>query len=158
MALVRWQPRESVIWPGDLFDELTGLRRLFDQPFESFFGLTPSRSSNGETLWRPVVEISETKDALVVKAEIPGVKPDDIQISVEGDTLTVSGERKQEKSVEEEGYTRTERAYGSFERRIALPPTVNVDGVKASYTSGVLEVRLPKKEEAKPKRIPVQTA
>ncbi len=158
MALVRWQPSESLIWPGDLFDELTGLRRLFDQPFESFFGLMPARSGNGEAMWRPAVDIAETKDAFVVKAEIPGVKAEEIQINVDGGMLTLKGERKQENSVEEKGYTRTERAYGSFERRISLPPTVDVDGVKASYTNGVLEIRLPKKEEAKPKRIPVQTA
>jgi HSP20 family protein len=158
MALVKWQPRESLMWPGDLFDELTGLRRLFDQPFESFFGRMPVGLANGQATWRPAVDVAETKDAFVVKAEIPGVKADDIHISVEGDMLIVTGERKQEKSVEEEGYTRSERAYGTFERRISLPPTVDVEGVKASYTNGVLEVRLPKKEEAKPKRIPVQTA
>lgn len=157
MLLTRWQPRKSIVHTSDLFAELAGLRRMFDQPFESLFDLMPMRLANGES-WRPAVDVAETKDAFVVKAEIPGVKADDIQINLEENTLTLTGERKREKSVEEEGYARIERAYGTFERKILLPPTVDVEAVKASYANGILEIRLPKKEEAKPKRIPVQSA
>jgi HSP20 family protein len=154
MTVVKWNPRYALTHPVDVFHEIAGLRRMFDQPLGSFFDLMPAALDR--TLWRPAVDVVETKDAFLVKAEVPGVKAEDIQISLEGDTLTLTGERKQEKSVEEKGYTRVERAYGTFERKVLLPPSVDVDGVKASYENGVLEIRLPKKEEARPKRIAVQ--
>jgi HSP20 family protein len=158
MYLTKWHPRGTLFDSGDLFAELKGLRRMFDQPLEAFFGEPGLRLFEGEGMWRPAMDLAETKDAFVVKAEVPGVKAEDIQIGLDGNTLTVAGERKQETSVEEEGYSRIERSYGKFERSVLLPPTVDAEGIKATYANGVLEVRLPKKEEAKPKRIPVQTA
>jgi len=155
MNLTKWQPRTAVTRNWDPFAELTGLRRMFDQPFQSLFSMP---MLEGDSAWQPLVDVTEIKDAFVVKAEIPGVKAEDIDISVEGDTLSLKGERKLEKKVEEEGVSRIERSYGKFERTVLLPPTVDAEAVKASYTDGVLEIRLPKKEEAKPKRIPVATA
>jgi HSP20 family protein len=157
MLLTKSQPRTSMVRMWDPFAELAGLRRMFDQPFEALFEM-PFGPTSGQAGWQPVVDVLETKDGFVVKAEIAGVKPEDIHIDVEGDTLTLKGERKHEKSVNEAGYSRIERSFGAFQRSILLPPTVDTERVKASYVNGVLEVQLPKKEEAKPKRITVQTA
>ncbi|MFB3816936.1 MAG: Hsp20/alpha crystallin family protein [Candidatus Methylomirabilales bacterium] len=157
MRLMKFEPRNASLETWDPFAELTGLRRLFDMPFSGLLW-SPVDGGNGEGAWQPAVDVLETKEGFVVKAEIPGVKAGDIHLSVENDTLLVKGERTLEKNVQEEGYSRIERRYGAFERRILLPPTVDADRVKASYMNGVLEVQLPKKEEAKPKRIAVQTA
>ena len=102
------------------------------------------------------MDVVDSKDGILLKVEIPGVKQEDISISVEENTLTVKGERKQESQVNEEGYSRFERSYGAFQRSVLLPPTVDADRVKATYKDGVLEVQLPKKEEAKPKTIKVE--
>jgi HSP20 family protein len=155
MRLMKFDPRNSLeTW--DPFAELTGLRRIFDMPFSGL--LSRPFEGNGDGVWNPAVDVLETKEGFVVKAEIPGVKAEDIHIDVENDTLLIKGERTLEKNLEVNGYARIERRYGAFERRVLLPPTVDADRVKASYVNGVLEVQLPKKEEAKPKRITIQTA
>lgn len=155
MRLMKFNPRNASLETWDPLAEMTGLRRLFDMPFS---GMLSTPVQGGESVWEPAVDVLETKEGFVVKAEVPGVKAEDIHINVENDTLLIKGERTLEKNVQEEGYSRIERRYGVFERRILLPPTVDADRVKASYVNGVLEVQLPKKEEAKPKRITVQTA
>jgi len=104
------------------------------------------------------VDIHETKDSFLLMAELPGVKQEDVEVSVEGDTLTLKGERKRETEVKEDQYHRIERSYGRFERSILLPSVVDPNRVKATYRDGVLEVQLPKKEEAKPKEIKVEVA
>jgi len=148
--LTKWTERNSILDRWDPFAELAGLRRLFDQPLEGL-------ATVADRPWRPAVDVLERKDGFVIDVELPGVKAEDVHISVEGDRMTLKGERKLEQRVEEGGYTRLERRHGSFERVVLLPPTVDAERVKATYENGILQVHLPKKEEAKPKRIPVHT-
>ena len=105
--------------------------------------------------WAPAIEVFEKEDKFVVKAELPGMTEEDIDISVVGDTLTIKGERKAESEVKEEDYYCCERSYGSFSRSIAVPSNVDAKKIEASYEDGVLEVSLPKAPEVKPKKIAV---
>ena len=107
------------------------------------------------TSWAPAVDIYETAHELVVKADLPEVDPKELDIRVENNLLTIGGERKFEKKVNEENYLRVERAYGSFSRSFSLTNTVNADAIKADYQNGVLTLTIPKREEAKPKQIKV---
>lgn len=150
MILTRWQPRSVRTW--DPFEELAGFPRLFDEPFGSLMQGIGAFAQE----WKPLVDVMENKEAITIKVELPGMKQEDINLSIENDVLTIKGERKQEKETTEGSFTRTERAYGSFQRTLVLPSTVEADKVKANYRDGVLEVSLPKKEEAKPKAIKVQ--
>jgi HSP20 family protein len=106
-------------------------------------------------MWTPAVDIYENNDSVVVKAELPGVEKDQISVEVKDGILTMRGERKLEKEVKEESYHRIERSYGTFQRSFSLPVSVNQDKVTARFQDGVLEVKLPKKEQAKPKQIQV---
>jgi HSP20 family protein len=110
------------------------------------------------SLWNPAVDIFEEKDDVVIKAELPGMNKDDIDLRVENNVLTLTGQRKREKEVNEDGYFRSERAYGTFSRSFTLPTTVDVGKIAASYKDGVLTINLPKAEEAKPKQIDVKVA
>jgi HSP20 family protein len=107
------------------------------------------------TPWAPAVDIFETEHNLVVKADLPDVKPEELDIRVENNILTIRGERKFEKSVNESNYLRVERSYGSFSRSFALSNTVNTESIQAEYKNGVLTLNIPKREEAKPKQIKV---
>jgi HSP20 family protein len=124
--------------------------RLFDEPV--FRGL---RAPASLTVWTPAVDIFETEHALVLKAELPDMQEKDIDVRVENNTLTLSGERKYEKDFTEENALRTERYYGTFSRTFTLPNTVNLEAIQAEYKNGVLTVKLPKLEEAKPKQIKI---
>jgi HSP20 family protein len=108
------------------------------------------------TAWAPPVDIFETEDKVVLKAELPGLRKEDIEIQVRDNTLTLKGEKKFEKEVKEESYHRVERAYGSFQRSFTLPSTIKQDAIEASFKDGILEISLPKAEEAKPKQIKIQ--
>lgn len=147
MAIVRWRPA------GDLL----GIRDEMNRLFDDFFGSLSERSGEtaAEGMWMPAVDISETEHDLVVTAELPGVKKDDVKLSVQDNTLTIKGEKKQEKETKEENYHRVERTYGAFQRTFTLPAFVNSSKIKASFKDGVLKVRLPKREEAKAKEIPI---
>jgi HSP20 family protein len=158
MLLERWQPRVQMLTRWDPLTEMVDLRRDMDQIFGDFFGRTPSSMAATEAIWSPLVDIHETKDSYLLMVELPGVKQEDIQVSVEGDTLTLKGERKRETEVKEDQYHRVERSYGRFERSIVLPSVVDAGRTKATYRDGVLEIQLPKKEEAKPKEIKVEVA
>jgi HSP20 family protein len=107
------------------------------------------------TTWAPSVDIYETEHELVVKADLPEIKPEELDIRVENNILTIRGERKFEKKVDENNYLRVERSYGSFSRSFSLANTVNPDAIKADYKNGVLTLSIPKREEAKPKQIKV---
>src|SRR6266481_4207011 len=107
------------------------------------------------TAWAPAVDIYEGENELVVKADLPDVKPEDLDIRVENNILTIRGERKFGKKVDEKNYLRVERAYGSFARSFTLANTVNTEAIKADYKDGVLTLSIPKREEAKPKQIKV---
>jgi len=126
------------------------LNRLFSETFE--------RGTDGANLtaWAPAVDIFETEHALVVKADLPDIKPEELDIRVENNLLTIRGERKFEKQVNENNYLRVERAYGAFSRSFSLANTVNTEAIQAEYKNGVLTLAIPKREEAKPKQIKVR--
>ncbi len=146
MALVRWTPM------GDLQSFQHEMNRMFDQFFRGGNGET---SGTGLSSWTPAVDIHETDDGFIIKAELPGVSKDDISIDVHQNTLTLRGQRTHESAVKNERYHRVERAYGTFQRSFVLPAMVDHDKVQATYKDGVLELHLPKSEAAKPKRISI---
>ena len=129
----------------------------FQEQFNRLFSEAFDRSSEESsiTTWAPAVDIFETEHELVVKADLPDIKPQELDIRVENNILTICGERKFEKQVNENNYLRVERAYGSFSRSFSLANTVNSDAIKAEYKDGVLTLTIPKREEAKPKLIKV---
>lgn len=155
MALERWRPFETVErWePFRNVSEIQGeMNRLFD----SFFGRPISGAvAAGTRAWAPVFDMYETKDELVLTVELPGVREEDVSLSITGDVLTVKGERAFDQEQKDENYVHVERVYGKFERSIQLPMPVQADRVKATYRDGVLEVKLPKAEEVKPKEIKI---
>ncbi|HET7099633.1 MAG TPA: Hsp20/alpha crystallin family protein, partial [Terriglobia bacterium] len=108
--------------------------------------------------WVPPADIYETDDSLVLKAELPGINPDEVEIRVEDNTLYLKGERKFEKDVKEENLHRVERSYGTFTRSFALPNTIDADKVKAAYENGILTLTMPKREEAKPRTIKINVS
>jgi HSP20 family protein len=119
---------------------------------DSFFNRETSYGMD----WRPVVDVAETENDITVKAEIPGIDPKDVDISITGDTLTLKGEKKEEKEDTGKSYHRVESSYGSFKRVITLPAAVDIDKVTAEGKNGILEITLPKKEESKAKKINVK--
>ena len=133
-----------------------GLSNLQDQ-FNRIFNetLRTQTDESAMTAWAPAVDIYETPNELVVKADLPDVNEKDIDVRVENNLLTIRGERKFEKSVSEENFLRVERAYGSFSRSFSLPNTVNPEAIRAEYKNGVLNVTLPKREESKPRQVKV---
>lgn len=146
MSLIRWSPRRT----GDL----TSLRTEMDRLFEDFFTPAPMRSEwPGMT---PAVDVEETPEAYVFRADLPGVDSKNVKITVSGDTLTLRGERKREETKTEANLQRVERSYGVFERGFTLGMPVRADQVKATYKDGVLEIRVPKAEEARAREIQVQ--
>jgi HSP20 family protein len=110
------------------------------------------------TTWSPAVDIHETENELVVKADLPDVAEKDIDVRVENNLLTIRGERKFEKSVSEDNYLRVERSYGTFSRSFSLPNTVNAEAIHAEYKNGVLTVTMPKREESKPRQVKVSVS
>jgi len=156
MALIRWQKPEATVWSP--FRHLSVLRDEIDRLFESPLNALTSGSQEFMSGWSPTIDLYDDRDHLVLKAEIPGMKKEDINISLHGDVLTLSGERKEEKTFEEANTYRSERFLGRFQRTLTLPVTVDSSKVQASYKDGVLTVTLPKSEEAKPKQIEVKVA
>jgi HSP20 family protein len=125
--------------------------RLFRDPFTTFGGEREAESSTRP--WAPPVDIFETENSIVLKAELPGIDPKDVEVRIEDNTLYLKGERKFEKETKDENYHRVERSYGSFARSFSLPNSIDADKVAAEYKDGVLNLTLPKREEAKPKTI-----
>lgn len=144
MAITRWQP----------FRELNSLQERMNRLFEDFLG-ERNQLEGPATGWAPAVDICEDSEKVVLKADLPGIDEKDISLDVDGNRLTLKGERRMEKETQEENYHRVERAYGQFVRSFTLPNTVDVENIKASFKNGVLEVSLPKKEEIKPKHISI---
>ena len=147
MAIVRWEP----------FRDLMTTQREFDRLFREAFSPVSGEGEATRT-WAPPVDIYENGDNLVLKAELPGINPDDVEIRVEDNTLYLKGDRKFEKEVKEQNYHRVERTYGTFTRTFSLPNSVDSDKVAANYKDGVLTLTMPKKEEAKPKTIKVSVS
>jgi HSP20 family protein len=133
---------------------MTSLQEQINRLFDSA-GFQAGNDSASLTTWAPAVDIYETEHELVVKADLPDIDPKDLDIRVENNVLTIRGERKFEKRVNEDNYLRVERAYGSFSRSFSLANTVNTDSIKADCSNGVLTLTIPKREEAKPKQIKV---
>ncbi len=153
MALIPWTTYHD--W--EPFTRLRTIQDQFNRLFEDTFENYPAATREGlERKWLPLVDIYEDKDSFVVKAELPGVKKEDVTIEIKDTVLTLSGERKQEGEVKKENYHRIERVYGKFTRSFTLPGSVKIEGVHAQYKDGVLEITLPKAEKAKPKSIPIE--
>ena len=143
MALVRWEPMR----------ELNALQGEMNRLFSSFFD-----EGNGgveRRRWAPAVDLLERDDSLVLKADLPGLTEDDVQIEVRDNVLTIAGERKTEEEDKQNGYFRVERSFGRFSRSLHLPEGVDADRIAASFDKGVLEVTIPKPEQRKPRRIEI---
>jgi HSP20 family protein len=144
MSITRWDP----------FRNISTLQEQVNRLFEN--SVQNGRSDNSAlTTWAPAVDIYETENELVLKADIPDMNENDLDIRVENSMLTIRGERKFEQKVKEDNYLRIERTYGSFTRSFGLPNTVNTETIKAAYKNGVLTVELPKRAESKPKQVKV---
>ena len=147
MAIVRWEP----------FRELATLQNEVNRLFNTVFDAPAGGTGNGGTLrrWMPAMDLVETDDQFVLRADLPGLNEDDVKIEVEDNVLTLSGERKAEHESKQEGYHRVERAFGAFSRSLTLPKGVDPEAVSASFDRGVLEVHIPKPEQRKPRRISI---
>jgi len=146
---------EKPLTPWRPFGELSSLRREMDRLWENFFGERPLPRI-WEREWAPSLDVSETKDNFVVKAEVPGIDAKDIDISLTGDVLTIKGEKRQEKEEKEEDYHLVESSYGSFSRSVRLPAEVESNKIKASYKNGILNITLPKSEKVKAKEVKIK--
>jgi HSP20 family protein len=144
MAMVRWDPVR----------ELDSLQSDMNRLFDRFFG-APAGNGLTERRWIPAMDLVETDDSLVLRADLPGMTEDDVEIEVKDGVLTISGERKSEHEEKGEGFHRVERSFGRFSRALNLPDGVQADKVEAKFDNGVLEVRIPKPEETKPTRVQI---
>jgi len=151
--LVPWLPGRKG-QQGDLLSLTDELDRFFHEGWRGF----PDRDFLPERVWSPAVDLYETDENLVVKAELPGLDKKDIKLTLSDGLLTIAGERKQEKETKGKNYHRVESSYGSFQRAISLPVPVQADKIKADYKRGVLEIILPKAEEAKTREIQIDVA
>jgi len=149
MTIVRYDPFR------DLRTLQEEVNRLFSTNLTRAFG---DDEGIGRGAWSPSVDIFENKDQIVLEAELPGMKQEDFDLSIENNVITLRGERRFEKTQETDNYHRVERSYGAFTRSFTLPQTVSGEGATAEYNNGVLRVTLPKREEAKPRRIQVTAA
>ena len=156
MAIVRFRPYGGTGDPltSGFLDIRTEVNRLFD----SFFGRPAQVGGSMEPLWAPTVDMYETKDEVVVTADLPGLNEKDIHLSITGEALSLKGERHWDQQLKDDSHYRTERWFGKFERSLQLPVPVQVERVKASYRDGVLTVSLPKTEEIRPKEIKIDVA
>jgi HSP20 family protein len=149
MALIRWEPVR----------ELNSLQHEMNRLFASFFD-TPRPAEGGGSVarWLPAMDLVESDDHFILRADLPGLSEDDVSVELEDSTLTISGERNAEHDASEQGFYRLERAYGTFSRSLTLPKGVDSEGITASFDRGVLEVRIPKPEVHKPKRVSIGVA
>jgi HSP20 family protein len=152
MALVRWEPVR----------ELTSLQNEMNRLFNTFFDAPATGGGGGggnggaARRWIPSMDLVETEDHFVLRADLPGLSEEDVSIELEDNVLTLSGERKAEHEEKKEGYYRVERSFGQFRRSLTLPEGVDAEGINATFDKGVLEVRIPKPEERKPRRVAIQ--
>ena len=146
MTLTKWDPFKDLVTLQDR------MNRLFD---ESVRNVRPGDEALSSAIWSPAVDIYETEDEVVVKAELPEVNQKDIDVQIENSTLTLRGERRFNKETKKENFHRIERAYGSFSRSFTLPSTIDQEKIRADYKDGILKISMPKREETKPKQIKV---
>ena len=161
MAEKTKEKETKAVAPWRPFMDLARWDRDMERIMGDFFGRRPWwperwLRTQGMELTAPVVDLFEEKDDIVVKAEIPGIEKNNIEVNLADHTLTIKGEKKKEEEIKEENYYRAERSYGSFVRTLGLPKDVHTDKVKATFKNGILEVRLPKTEEAKAKEVKVK--
>ena len=148
MALIRWEPVR----------ELNTIQSEMNRLFNTFFDSpTPGNGTLAQRRWLPAMDLVETDDDLVLRADLPGLSEDDVKIEVEDNVLTISGERKSAHEERREGFRRVERASGSFSRSLTLPEGIDPEAVQATFDRGVLELRIPKPEERKPRKITIGT-
>jgi HSP20 family protein len=145
MELVRWEP----------FEGLNKIQFRINDLFDETFGRSRAQQTSTAGVWLPAVDIMESKDAYLIRAELPGMKKEDFNVEVNDGTLTLSGERKYEEPASGVELHRVERVAGKFSRSFYLPQTVKQDGIKATYRDGILEIHVPKAEEAKPRQIAI---
>ncbi len=145
MAIIRWEPAR----------EINSLQQEVNRLFGTFFDTQAGVANGSLRRWIPAMDLVEEGDEFVLRADLPGLGEDDVNVELEGDVLTISGERKSEHSEQHEGYRRIERASGSFSRSLTLPEGIDPDSVKARFEQGVLEVRVPKPEQRKPRRVAI---
>jgi HSP20 family protein len=160
MALIPWRTKREEDG-GRQLAPLSGFRHEMDRLFDSFFRdslSTGDRPWGGSSAWGPPLDVEETDKEIMVKAEIPGMKAEDLELSIRGDALVISGEKKESQERRDKGYAYQERRFGSFRREVPLPAAVDPDDVNAEYKDGVLTVRLQKSQEALPKKIQVKTS
>lgn len=150
--LTTWKPFRGLA----PFKDFETMRTQMDRLWDSFHEGRARRRLDEELEWLPSIDVAETKNDIVVKAEVPGMDPKDIDISLSDGTLTIKGEKKQEREEKEEDYHLVERSYGTFTRSVQLPKQVKHDHVSASYKNGILKVILPKSEEAKTKSVKIK--
>ena len=146
MTIVRWDPLRNVATLQDR------INRIFNEAFADSKDFEDEVSMSA---WRPVVDIFDTNNAIVIKAELPGIKKDDVSVDVKDNVLTIKGERSFSKEIKEEDYYRKERSFGKFQRSFTLPEAIEPAGIKANFKNGVLEIEVPKAEEKKPKQISI---
>jgi HSP20 family protein len=142
MAVIRWEPVR----------EIQTVNRLFNTLFDS---ASPINGRAVARRWSPAMDVVETDDHFVVKADLPGLSENDVKIEVDDNVLTIAGQRKAEHEHKGQGYYRVERSWGSFSRSLTLPEGVDADGIQANFDSGVLEVRIPKPEQQKPRKVEI---
>lgn len=144
----------------DPFRDLMNIQERINRVFnESTRDVSTGNDENlGSGTWTPVVDIEEREDAFLIRADLPGVRKEDITIDINNNTLTLKGERKFEGEITKGNYIRVERSYGSFSRSFSLPNNVDAKNIKAKFRDGILELTLPKKEEAKPKKIEIDVS
>ncbi|MER3456101.1 MAG: molecular chaperone [Thermus sp.] len=150
MSILRWDP----------FEELREMQRSIDRLFDELTGRRPARRREARepVVWEPAVEVYETDHEVVVRAELPGVDPKSVNVTVQDNTLTVEAEAREEQEERGRNYLRRELRYGQFSRTVALPAEVKPDAAKATFRNGLLEVRVPKSERAKPKQVKVEVS
>ncbi len=146
MALIRWEPAR----------ELNTIQSEMNRLFNTYFDTTTQANGHGAvSRWVPPMDLVETEGAFVLRADLPGLSQDDVKIELQDRVLTIAGERNAEHEERKEGYYRVERASGVFSRSLTLPEGIDPEGVKATFDRGVLEVRVPKPEEKKPRRVEI---
>ncbi len=148
MALIRWEP----------VSELNTIQNEMNRLFNTFFTEPTPAGRGGNPRWLPAMDLVETGDHYVLRADLPGMSDEDVNVQLEDGVLTISGERKAERDQEQEGYYRLERAVGAFSRSLTLPDGVDADGVKAHFDRGVLEITIAKPEQKKPRRVQINLA
>jgi HSP20 family protein len=146
MALIRWEPAR----------ELNSIQNEMNRLFNTYFDAPLSNGgASGQRRWLPPMDLVETEDNFVLRADLPGLSEGDVNIELEDNVLTISGKRQSEHEERKEGVHRVERAYGSFSRSLTLPEGVNAEAIKANFDRGVLEVLIPKPEERKPRKVAI---